>query len=232
MGQKYNSAPNISIEKYYFVELNGSGSSTTLTFKFPFNQYIRQDDKFKIRGYYLNNNNEEIFAESNTFLANLQTTTITCRESGSNVDLDPRVTGTLASVNQSILRYEFISESRVATANAINKSIFTPSEKIIFNVEEGIDKFGFVSRNFGWQPANSTLRIENFNYNSKLEILFLEKAVNLSELLLKRNLLHQSVNLSNNKKTKTFLTKNSFLDQILKNYKIVLDIRDLPMRLE
>lgn len=212
-GQKYNSAPDISIEKYYFVELNGSGSTTTLTFKFPFNQYIRQDDKFKIRGYYLNDNNEEIFAESNTFLANLQTTTITCRESGSNVDLDPRITGTLAFVNQSILRYEFISESRVATANAIvTKSIFTPSEKIIFNVEEGIDKFGFVSRNFGWQPANSTLRIENFNYQFQVgDTVFGESSKSvgvITKVESSSSIGELGVTV---RKPKTFLTKNSFL---------------------
>ena len=210
-GQKYTSAPDINIEKYYFIEIDGSGN---LKFKFPFNQYILQNDKFKIRGYYLDNTDQEKFAESDVFFANLQTTSITCRETAaSTTDVDPRLSGDLGSVTENILRYEFISESRVATATAIVvESTFLPAEKIIFNVEDGIEKFGFVATNLGWQPSNATLRVEKFNYQFKIGDTISGETSNSFGVI-------QSVDgsVSTGKlgvkvtKPKKFLTKNSFL---------------------
>ena len=212
-GRGYSSAPNINIEKYYFIELNGEDADTVLTFKFPFNQYILQDDKFKVRGYYIDDNGNEVFADSGTYLVNLLATGITCRLAGSIDNLDPRDTGDLNNVPQgtSIQRWEFISESRVAAASAIiSKSTFRSSEKIIFNEDQ--NKSGFVTSSFGWQPSNSTLRIEKFNYQFEIgDTLFGETSKSFGKITSISGSTSEGKLGVSVTKPKDFLTKKSFL---------------------
>ena len=212
-GRGYSSAPNIKIEKYYFIELNGKNADTVVSFKFPFTQYILQDDKFKVRGYYIDNNGNEVFADSGTYLANLSASGITCRLVGSSNNLDPRDTGDLNNVPQStpIQRWEFISESRVATATAIiTKETFKSSEKIIFNEDQ--NKFGFVTSSVGWQPSNSTLRIEKFNYQFEIgDTLFGETSKSFGKITSIDGSISEGKLGVSITKPKNFLTKKSFL---------------------
>lgn len=212
-GKGYSSAPNIIIEKYYFIELSGENADTVLSFKFPFSQYILQDDKFKVRGYYINDNGDEVFADSGTYLANLTASGITCRLAGSNDNLDPRDTGDLNNVPSStpIQRWEFISESRVAIATAIiTKSTFKSSEKIIFNEDE--NKFGFVTSSVGWQSSNSTLRVEKFNYQFKIgDTLFGENSKSFGKITSIEGSTSEGKLGVSITKPKDFLTKKSFL---------------------
>ncbi|BCU94630.1 MAG: hypothetical protein CM15mV5_3080 [uncultured marine virus] len=48
-GIGYSSAPTLDIEKYYYASFNTSGD---LQFKFNFKEYFRDNDSYKIRGYY------------------------------------------------------------------------------------------------------------------------------------------------------------------------------------
>ena len=161
-GIRYNSAPLIDVEKYYYTKLTSDGN---LSFKFAFNQYILEDDIFKFRAYY-EINGVEYYADSDiNFYAKINSTTVSCREEvvgNGTPDVNPMTQVTLPNgVNPS--RYEFISLSRKASITAIvSKSEFVTGEKVIINNTPS--QFGFVTTNKGWQKGSSILRIENYNY--------------------------------------------------------------------
>lgn len=168
-GQQYNTAPNVNIEKYYFTTVTGTGSNTILTFKFPFDSYILQDDQFKVRLYYTQSG-QEFIAESDIFFAKLEVNGVQCREESvaSNpgaFGVDPTITGEIALVNFNDVedfRYEYIALTRTATATAIvTKSAFIANERVTFNGNP--NNFAFVTSNLGWQESSSILRVERFN---------------------------------------------------------------------
>jgi len=217
-GQRYNSAPDLNIEKYYFTSLTGTGIDTILTFKFAFNNYILQDDQFKVRLYYTEGGVEKT-AESDVFFAKIEVSGIECRansvQSAPAADgVDPRTSGEIASIDFNTVtdtRYEYISLSRVATAVAIvSQSTFSATEKIIINNDQS--KFGFVTANQGWQPSSSTLRVERFNSNVSIgDIVFGESSKSTGVVTLSRGTNAAPILGTVIEKPKSFLTVDSFL---------------------
>ena len=161
-GIRYNSAPIIDVEKYYYAGLTSSGE---LSFKFAFNQYILENDIFKFRAYYEENGVEKFVDSSINFYAKINSTTISAREqpvSNNTPDVNPLTQVTLPG-GATPTRYELISLSRKASVSAIvSKSQFISGEKVTINGDP--QKIGFVTNNKGWQQGSSILRIENYNY--------------------------------------------------------------------
>ena len=161
-GIRYDSAPTIDVEKYYYAGLTSTGE---LSFKFAFNQYILENDIFKFRAYY-EVNGVEYFADSAiNFYAKINSTTITAREepvSNNTPNVNPLTQVTLPP-GTTPSRYEMISLARKATVTAlVKKSEFISGEKVTINGDP--QKVGFVSTNKGWQEGSSILRIANYNY--------------------------------------------------------------------
>ena len=161
-GIRYNSAPSIDVEKYYYAGLTSSGE---LSFKFAFNQYILENDIFKFRAYYEENGVEKFVDSSINFYAKLNSTTISAREepvSNNTPNVNPMTQVNLPS-GATPTRYELISLARKASVTAlVSKSQFISGEKVTVNGDPS--KIGFVSNNKGWQEGSSILRIENYNY--------------------------------------------------------------------
>ena len=161
-GIRYNSAPTIDVEKYYYAGLTSTGE---LSFKFAFNQYILEDDIFKFRAYYEENGVEKYVDSSINFYAKINSTTITAREepvANNTPDVNPMTRVTLPA-GVTATRYELISLARKASVTAIvSKSEFISGEKVTINGNSA--QVGFVTTNKGWQKGSSILRIENYNY--------------------------------------------------------------------
>lgn len=159
-GLQYVSAPSIDIEKYYFVSISAGGD---LSFKFNFKQFILDDDPFRIRAYYRQNNVLKYVETSITLYAVIQAASVGCLSSpgGSLVNPLDYITAPAA-----IEYFEFICLSRKAQATILmKKSPFIEGEKVIFNNNPQF--YGYISTRKGWQENNSILRIENYNYNFK-----------------------------------------------------------------
>jgi hypothetical protein len=161
-GIRYNSAPIIDVEKYYYAGLTSSGE---LSFKFAFNQYILENDIFKFRAYYEQNGVEKYAESTVNFYAKLNSTTISAREepiANNTPDVNPLTKVVLPS-GAIPTRYELVSLSRKASVTAlVSKSEFISGEKVTINGDP--QKIGFVTNNKGWQKGSSILRIENYNY--------------------------------------------------------------------
>ena len=161
-GIRYNSAPTIDVEKYYYAGLTSTGE---LSFKFAFNQYILENDIFKFRAYYEENGVEKYADSSINFYAKINSTTITAREepvANNTPNVNPMTRVTLPA-GVTATRYELISLARKASITAlVKKSEFISGEKVTVNGDP--QKVGFVSNNKGWQEGSSILRIENYNY--------------------------------------------------------------------
>ena len=172
-GIRYSTAPVLDIEKFYYATLNSSGD---LQFKFNFKQYFRDNDSYKIRGYY---NGGANYVESGTFYAYIDTITMKNRYAINGTDyVDPLSTDAPASggaADKAIIvpngvtieYYQVILLERKATATAtIKKSSFITNEKVYIGESPSniSDKyFGYVAASKGWQPNSSILRLENSN---------------------------------------------------------------------
>jgi hypothetical protein len=161
-GIRYNSAPLIDVEKYYYAKVTSNGD---ISFKFAFNQYILEDDVFKFRAYYETNGVEYFVDSAINFYAKINSTTVSCREqpvANGTPDVNPMTQITLPNgANPS--RYELISLTRKASITAIvSKSEFITGEKVTVN--NNPLQNGYVTTNKGWQKGSSILRIENYNY--------------------------------------------------------------------
>lgn len=163
-GLQYVSAPIIDIEKYYYVTISSAGD---LSFKFNFKQFILDDDPFKVRAYYRENGILKYVDSSITLYASIQAASVSCLSSpGGNV-VNPLNFITIPN-NAAPEYYELICVSRKAQATVLmQKSPFIEGEKVIFN--NNPNYFGFISTRKGWQANNSILRIENYNYNFKVD---------------------------------------------------------------
>lgn len=160
-GLQYSSAPSVDVEKYYFISISVNGD---ISFKFNFKRFIFDNDPFKIRAYYTQNNVVKYVESSITFYALIQNTNIECLTSpGGTIPVNPLDYIQIPN-NISADRYELIALARKAQATILmKKSPFIEGEKVIFNGNPKL--FGFISTRKGWQENNSILRIENYNYN-------------------------------------------------------------------
>lgn len=178
-GTKYNSAPTITAEKYYYISLI---SGTDINFNINFKQYFQEGDAFKVRAYYYANptdaaSNTYSYIESATFYAFLGNVSLKARAQGSNINLEPLDTqfweGDIASVLASSgFYFEAINSARNAQFTAvIQKSPFSEGEKINISRTVGQSTFvvgnGEISNINGWQENNSILRINNITTKLK-----------------------------------------------------------------
>jgi hypothetical protein len=162
-GVQYSSAPEIVIEKFYYTLINSSGE---LSFKFNYRQYIQENDGFIVRAYYTQNNTLQSVDSTVTFYAYTATSTM----SASLVPGSTSFVNPLDYINLpngiSAQYYEVILNNRRAQATVVvDKSTFIEGEKVIINSNKNF--FGYISRQKGWQPNNSILRIEQINYELK-----------------------------------------------------------------
>ena len=162
-GVQYSSPPEIVIEKFYYALINSSGE---LSFKFNYRQYIQEDDGFIVRAYYTQNDTVKYVDSTVTFYAYTATSTMSASlVPGSTSFVNPLDYISLPN-GISAQYYEVILNNRRAQATAIvDKSTFIEGEKVIINSNKNF--FGYVSRQKGWQPNNSILRIEQINYELK-----------------------------------------------------------------
>jgi len=162
-GVGYSTAPTITVEKLFFCTVNANGE---ILFKFSFRRYIRDDDSFILRAFYNDANGDLQSADSTvTFYATLGSSTVSAKLlPGSQLAVNPR---DYITTPEEPLYYQLILAERTAELTAIvEKSTFIAGEKVIFNDNPAL--FGFVSRQQGWQPNNSILRIEKTNYEAKV----------------------------------------------------------------
>ena len=162
-GVQYTSPPELVVEKYYYTLINSNGE---LSFKFNYRQYIQEDDGFIVRAYYTQNDILQYVDSTVTFYAYTAVSTM----SASLVPGSTSFVNPLDYINLpngiSAQYYEIILNNRRAQVTAIvDKSTFIEGEKVIINNNKRL--FGFVSRQKGWQPNNSILRIEQINYELK-----------------------------------------------------------------
>ena len=182
-GSKYNSAPTLKAEKYYYISFI---SGTDINFNINFKQYFQEGDPFKIRAYYFANATDEVnnvysFIESATLYAYLGNVSLKARATASsNVNLEPLdqsnwsddITNIITSA-ASGLYYEAINFARNAQFTAIiQKSPFSQGENINISRNVGgnlvVVGSGTISNINGWQENNSILRINNIT--TKLQV--------------------------------------------------------------
>lgn len=159
-GVQYSSAPIIQVEKFYYTTINSNGE---LSFKFNFKRYLQDNDAFKIRAYYIQNNQTQYIDSSITFYVYLGVATVSCRSLPATSNFVNPLNYITLPFGTSAEYYEIILNERRAEVTAIvDKSTFNEGEKVIINGNKNY--FGFVSRSKGWQPNNSIIRLENLNY--------------------------------------------------------------------
>ena len=170
-GIKYNSAPTVTAEKYYYIS---TISGSDINFNINFKEFFQAGDPFRIRAYYFANSNDEAnqvysFIESNTFYAFLGNVSLKARAQDGIVNLLPLDqaywTEDISNIiiNQGIY-YEAVNFARNAQFTAImKKSPFSNGERVSIirstgNIETTIGS-GEISTIDGWQENNSILRI-------------------------------------------------------------------------
>ena len=174
-GTKYNSAPTVVAEKYYYVSFI---SGTDINFNINFKEYFQEGDAFRIRAYYFANstdeaNNNYSYIESNTFYAFLGNVSLKARAQGSNVNLEPLTQAywndditNIITTPASGLYYEAVNFARNAQFTAIiQKSPFSEGERVNISRTVGSSDVtigsGEISNINGWQENNSILRINS-----------------------------------------------------------------------
>ena len=173
-GIKYNSAPTVTAEKYYYIS---TISGSDINFNINFKEFFQAGDPFRIRAYYFANSNDEAnqvysFIESNTFYAFLGNVSLKARAQDGIVNLLPLDqaywTEDISNIiiNQGIY-YEAVNFARNAQFTAImKKSPFSNGERVSIirstgNIETTIGS-GEISTIDGWQENNSILK---YHYN-------------------------------------------------------------------
>ena len=178
-GLRYNDAPTITAEKYYYISLI---SGTDINFNINFKEYFQEGDPFKIRAYYFANSTDAAngfysFIESATFYAFLGNVSLKARAQGANINLEPLDPAYWEDDINSIITssgvyYEAVNFSRNAQFTAtLVKSPFSEGEKVNISRLVGNDSVtigtGEISNINGWQDNNSILRINSITTKLK-----------------------------------------------------------------
>jgi hypothetical protein len=182
-GIKYNSAPTVTAEKYYYIS---TISGSDINFNISFKEFFQEGDPFRIRAYYFANltdaaNQVYSYIESNTFYAFLGNVSLKARAQGGIVNLLPLDQAYWTVDIENIITnpangiyYEAVNFARNAQFTAImKKSPFSNGERVsiirsIGDIETTIGS-GEISTINGWQENNSILRITGITTKLKKE---------------------------------------------------------------